>query len=41
MVVTFRIRPDVTWSDGTPLTADDLFMHFNLHLIPLRWLNPI
>jgi len=23
MVVTFRLRPDVTWSDGTPLTADD------------------
>jgi peptide/nickel transport system substrate-binding protein len=23
MIVTFRLRPDVTWSDGTPLTADD------------------
>jgi peptide/nickel transport system substrate-binding protein len=23
MSVTFRLRPDLTWSDGTPLTADD------------------
>ena len=23
MQVTFHIRPDITWSDGTPLTADD------------------
>lgn len=23
MVVTFTLRPDVTWSDGTPLTAGD------------------
>jgi peptide/nickel transport system substrate-binding protein len=23
MVVTFRLRGDLTWSDGTPLTADD------------------
>jgi peptide/nickel transport system substrate-binding protein len=23
MLVTFHLRPDVTWSDGTPLTSDD------------------
>jgi len=23
MLVTFHLRPDVTWSDGTPVTADD------------------
>lgn len=23
MVVTFRMRPDLTWSDGTPIVADD------------------
>ncbi len=30
MVVTFRIRPDVTWADGTPLTADDSVYAFTL-----------
>lgn len=30
MIVTFRIRPDVTWSDGTPLTADDSVYAFTL-----------
>ncbi|MFN2121193.1 MAG: ABC transporter substrate-binding protein [Anaerolineales bacterium] len=23
MLVTFHLRPDLTWSDGTPITADD------------------
>ena len=22
--ITYKLRPDVTWSDGTPLTADDV-----------------
>lgn len=30
MIVTFRLRPDLTWSDGTPLTADDSIYTFNL-----------
>ncbi len=30
MIVTFRLRPDVTWSDGTPLTADDSVYAFQL-----------
>lgn len=30
MVVTFRLRPDLTWSDGTPLTAEDSIYTFEL-----------
>jgi peptide/nickel transport system substrate-binding protein len=30
MVVTFRLRPDLTWSDGAPLTAEDSFYSFQL-----------
>jgi peptide/nickel transport system substrate-binding protein len=30
MVVTFRMRPDVTWADGTPVTADDSVYAFEL-----------
>ena len=30
MVVTFRLRPDLTWADGTPLTADDSVYSFEL-----------
>lgn len=30
MIVTFRMRPDLTWSDGTPLTADDSIYSFEL-----------
>ncbi len=30
MVVTFRMRPDLTWSDGTPVTADDSVYAFSL-----------
>lgn len=30
MIVTFRLRPDLTWSDGTPLTADDSLYSFEL-----------
>jgi peptide/nickel transport system substrate-binding protein len=30
MIVTFRMRPDVTWSDGTPLTAQDSVYGFTL-----------
>jgi peptide/nickel transport system substrate-binding protein len=28
MIVTFRLRPDLAWSDGTPLTADDSIYSF-------------
>ncbi len=30
MVVTFRLRKDVTWSDGTPLTSDDSVYAYQL-----------
>ena len=30
MIVTFRLRPDLTWSDGTPVTADDSVYAFQL-----------
>ncbi len=30
MVVTFRLRPDIAWSDGTPLTADDSVYGYQL-----------
>ncbi|MBI2332707.1 MAG: hypothetical protein HYU84_11210, partial [Chloroflexi bacterium] len=30
MIVTFRLRPDLTWADGTPLTADDSVYSFEL-----------
>ncbi len=34
MIVTFRLRPDLTWSDGTPLTADDSVYAFSLDSDP-------
>jgi len=30
MIVTFRLRPDLTWADGTPLTSDDSIYAFEL-----------
>src|SRR5205814_5614702 len=30
MEVTWRIRPDVYWHDGTPLTADDFVLGFEV-----------
>ena len=30
MIVTFRMRGDVTWSDGTPLTAEDSIYAYTL-----------
>ncbi len=30
MMVNFRLRPDLTWSDGTPLSADDSVYAFQL-----------
>jgi peptide/nickel transport system substrate-binding protein len=30
MLVTFHLRPDTTWSDGTPLTADDSVYAYQL-----------
>jgi peptide/nickel transport system substrate-binding protein len=30
MVVNFRMRPDLTWSDGTPVTSDDSIYAFTL-----------
>ncbi|WP_018234041.1 peptide-binding protein [Thioalkalivibrio thiocyanodenitrificans] len=29
LIITFRMRPDVTFSDGTPLTADDVMFTFD------------
>ncbi len=34
MVVTFRLRDDVTWSDGTPLTAEDSVYAFSIDSDP-------
>jgi peptide/nickel transport system substrate-binding protein len=31
MIVTFRLRPDLTWSDGVPITADDSQYSHQLH----------
>lgn len=39
MVVTFRLRPDVTWADGTPLTADDSIYAFELASDPATIAN--
>ena len=30
MLVTFRLRPNLTWSDGTPITADDSVYAFEV-----------
>jgi peptide/nickel transport system substrate-binding protein len=30
MIVNFRMRPDLTWSDGTPVTADDSVYAFTV-----------
>ncbi|MBL8049738.1 MAG: hypothetical protein JNM46_00825 [Anaerolineales bacterium] len=30
MIVTFRMRPDLTWSDGTPVVADDSIYAFEI-----------
>jgi peptide/nickel transport system substrate-binding protein len=30
MIVTFRLRPDLMWADGTPLTADDSIYAFEI-----------
>ena len=32
MIVTFHMRTDVTWSDGTPLTADDSVYAYQLEV---------
>ena len=40
MVVTFRMRPDLTWADGTPLTADDSVYAFELGADPEVMNNP-
>jgi peptide/nickel transport system substrate-binding protein len=34
MVVTFKLLPDIQWSDGTPLTANDSVYAFNLGADP-------
>lgn len=34
MVVTFKLLPDLVWSDGTPLTANDYVYDFNLRSDP-------
>ena len=30
MIVTFRLRPDLTWADGTPVVADDSMYAFQI-----------
>ena len=30
MIVTFRLRPDLSWSDGTPITSDDSIYAYTL-----------
>ncbi len=30
MIVTFRMRPDLTWSDGAPIVADDSIYSFQI-----------
>src|SRR5579883_1162686 len=32
MVVTYRLKPNLKWSDGSPLTADDLTFNVQLNL---------
>jgi peptide/nickel transport system substrate-binding protein len=34
MVVNFRMRPELTWSDGTPITADDSVYAFSVISAP-------
>jgi peptide/nickel transport system substrate-binding protein len=34
MVVTFTLRPELTWSDGQPLTADDSVFSFQVAAAP-------
>jgi ABC-type transport system substrate-binding protein len=33
-VYTYHLRPGLTWSDGTPLTANDYVTHFKVQLDP-------
>jgi peptide/nickel transport system substrate-binding protein len=39
MVVNFRMRTDIIWSDGTPLTADDSVYAFSLAQDPSSVIN--
>jgi peptide/nickel transport system substrate-binding protein len=39
MIVTFRLRNDVTWSDGTPLSAEDSVYAFSLASDPSAAVN--
>jgi len=39
MVVNFRLRSDLTWSDGTPLTADDSVYAFTIASDPKAVVN--
>jgi peptide/nickel transport system substrate-binding protein len=34
MELTWRLRPDVRWQDGTPLTADDLLLAYKVETDP-------
>src|SRR5207247_11282815 len=34
MDLTWRLRPNVKWHDGTPLTTDDLLFTFQVHKDP-------
>ncbi|MCE9645547.1 MAG: hypothetical protein K8S20_06060 [Chloroflexi bacterium] len=39
MIVDFHIRPDLTWSDGTPITSDDSVYAFTLASDPSAGTN--
>ena len=38
--ITWDIREDVVWSDGTPLTANDVVVHLAILHLTRQWLLP-
>jgi hypothetical protein len=34
LTITFKLRPNLKWSDGSPLTADDVVFSYNLMFLP-------
>ncbi len=49
MLLRFRLNPDATWSDGVPVTVDDIYFTFDLaanqklsnHAGALAWVNDL
>jgi len=37
MDTTFRLRPNLTWHDGQPLTADDLAFGYRVQIAKIEW----